>query len=138
MLSKVELKRIAYERLADAEALCQANRFDGAVYLCGYVVEIMLKLRICKTLRWDGFPETRKEFEGLSNFKTHDFDMLLHLSGVEEKIKNNFLIEWSTVKTWNPEFRYNRVNLLNSTERKSRKVEVQETLDATRKLISVL
>jgi hypothetical protein len=74
MLLKSDLKRIASARLADAEALFLANRLDGAAYLCGYVIEITLKLRICKTMQWLGFPESRKEFEGLLSFKTHDLD----------------------------------------------------------------
>jgi len=44
MLSRADLKRIATERLADAEILLKAERYDGATYLRGYVVEMMLKL----------------------------------------------------------------------------------------------
>ncbi len=65
MILKAELRRIAVARLADAELLLQAKRFDGASYLSGYAVEIGLKLRICKTLKWQGFPETNSEFNGL-------------------------------------------------------------------------
>ena len=69
MLLKLELKRMARERLADAEILFNAGRFDAATYLCGYVMEIVLKLSICKTLKWDSFPESRKEFEGLASLR---------------------------------------------------------------------
>lgn len=50
MLTRAELTHIAQARLADAEALHQAGRYDGAVYLCGYAVEVGLKHRICVTL----------------------------------------------------------------------------------------
>ncbi|MCB0065385.1 MAG: HEPN domain-containing protein [Caldilineaceae bacterium] len=68
-------------RLEDAEVLLAANRYDGAMYLCGYAVELALKARICRTLKWAGYPSTRKEFEGYQSLRTHDLKVLLHLSG---------------------------------------------------------
>lgn len=106
MIPKIELKRIAFARLKDAEILLKAKRFDGASYLSGYAVEIGLKLRICKTLKWQGFPESNSEFQGLSSFKTHDFDVLLRLSGIEDQVKTHYLVEWSDLKPWKPELRY--------------------------------
>lgn len=138
MLLKAELKRIAKERLVDAEILFNAGRFDGATYLCGYVIEIVLKLRICKTLKWEGFPDSRKEFEKYSSFKTHDFDSLLHLSGVEDKVKQSYLSEWSTVRTWNPELRYNVVASMNKAEMLKKKQDVFEVISATKTLMDVL
>jgi hypothetical protein len=70
------------------------------------VVEIALKARICRTLKWVGFPEHPKEFQALTSFKTHDLDMLLFLSGREQRIKTNHLAEWSAIATWDPEVRY--------------------------------
>lgn len=106
MIPRIELKRIATARLIDAEFLLKAKRFDGASYLSGYAVEIGLKLRICKTLKWQGFPETNSEFQGLSSFKTHDFDALLRLSGIEEQVKSQYFAELSDLKPWKPELRY--------------------------------
>ena len=106
MLSRQELRKTAKARLRDAEVLTRWRRYDGAVYLCGYAVEMRLKARICQTLKWTGFPDTRKEFEGYNTFRTHDLDRLLHLSGVESKIKTVHLAEWSIVATWDPEVRY--------------------------------
>ena len=106
MLTKVELREIARARLRDSEVLFNASRYDGAIYLCGYCVEIALKNRICKALNWIGYPSTRKDFENLSSFKTHNLDILLKLSGSENKIKTKFLAEWSLVAVWEPEARY--------------------------------
>jgi len=106
MIAKTELKRIAAARLLDAEALVNAQRLDGAVYLCGYAVEIALKARICDTLNWADFPESSNEFQGLLSFKTHDFNTLLRLSGVEDRIKMSYLAEWSILKLWKPELRH--------------------------------
>ncbi len=106
MISQADLDNLATARLDDAEALLTAGRFDGAVYLCGYAVELKLKARICRALNWLEFPSSRREFEGLLSFKTHDLDILLHLSGVESTIKASHLAEWSVVVNWEPELRY--------------------------------
>lgn len=106
MIAVSELKSIARDRFKDAQVLAANQRYDGAVYLCGYVVEMALKAQICKTLKWDGFPETRSEWEGKSSLKVHDFEQLLNFTGVGAKIKPGYLAEWDVVRTWQPEFRY--------------------------------
>lgn len=116
MILPTELRAIARARLKDAEALLSAGRYDGAVYLCGYSVEIGLKARICRTLRWDGFPSTSKEFEDYRSFKTHNLDVLLHLSGAEKKIKPTYLTAWSFVAGWEPDTRYKQIGTATSTE----------------------
>lgn len=80
-----------------------------ARYLCGYAIELVLKARICRTLRWTGYPSTRKEFEGFVSFKIHRLDLLLTLSGQELNIKTNYFADWSIVATWDPELRYSAV-----------------------------
>lgn len=75
-------------------------------YLCGYAVEIALKARICRTLSWSGYPAMPREFQNYQAFRTHNLDVLLHLSGVEERIKTTLLAEWSVVATWDSEVRY--------------------------------
>jgi hypothetical protein len=109
MLSRRELKQIARARLKDAEVLFGAKRYDGASYLCGYAVEIALKAKVCATLKWKGFPSTKREFDSYQSFKTHSLDVLLTLSGVEEKIKKRYLTDWSVVAEWDPEARYKPV-----------------------------
>jgi HEPN domain-containing protein len=106
MLTKNELQKISRARLRDSEILLNSGRYDGAIYLCGYALEIKLKLRICKTLGWPGYPSTNKEFENLQSFKTHKLDILLRLSGIEKKIKENYLGLWSIAAEWDPEARY--------------------------------
>ena len=36
----------------------------------------------------------------------HDLDVLLHLSGVEQRIKTQHLADWSLVAKWDPQLRY--------------------------------
>jgi HEPN domain-containing protein len=106
MISNKELRRIARGRLRDAQVLLLSKRFDGAFYLCGYAVELALKARICRTLRWSRFPSSAKEFEGLKSVRTHDLSVLLRFSGIEARIKERYMAEWSVVVRWNPERRY--------------------------------
>ena len=109
MLDKMEIRKIAKARLKDAEMLVAARRFEGAIYICGYAVELSLKARICRTLKWSGFPSTNNEFKDYRSFKTHNLDVLLHLTGIEEKIKRELFAEWSAVAEWDPESRYNPI-----------------------------
>ena len=106
MIAAKDLRTIARARLRDAKVLLLAKRFDGAVYLCGYAVELALKARICRTLRWSEFPERANEFQGLQSLKTHDLGLLLRLSGVRDRITAKYVAEWSVVADWTPEQRY--------------------------------
>jgi len=109
MIPVADLRKIARARLRDAEVLLGARRYDGAVYLCGYAIEVALKARICRTLKWKEYPSTKAEFQGYGSFRTHDLDALLHLSGREAAIKPKYLAEWSTVAVWDPNTRYQAI-----------------------------
>ena len=95
------------------------------------MVEIALKGRICKVLNWKGFPQTRSEFQNFQSFRTHDLDVLLSLSGVEDRIRTKYLIEWSAVANWDPEARYNPVG-------NTKKADAQLLVEAARRLLGVL
>jgi hypothetical protein len=97
---------MARARLRDAQVLLRARRFDGAYYLAGYAIELALKARICRTLKWTEFPEASKEFGGLQSLRTHDLEILLKFSGVESRVHATRKKEWSVVVEWNPEKRY--------------------------------
>ena len=112
MLKIEELRQIAKERLEEADILWRNKKFDGAVYLCGYAVELGLEARICKTLGWSDFPDT-KEYQ---SFKTHDLDTLLHLSGIERTVKTEKTEEWSTVASWDSNMRYRPVGSANEKQ----------------------
>ena len=103
-----ELQKLSQDRLEDAKLLFKAERFDWAVYTCGYAVELALKKKICETLRWKGYPSSNKEFDQLKCFRTHDLETLLHLSGVEDLVKEGTegFADWSIIASWNPEMRY--------------------------------
>ena len=106
MIANNDLKSIANDKLLDAEVLLNGSRFDGAVYVCGYAVEVALKFRICRTLNWPEFPSTRKDFENYRSLGVHDLDVLLSFTGLESTVKGKSLYDWSVVSKWDPEKRY--------------------------------
>ena len=126
-MQKSEIDEIVNARLTDAEVLLEASRFDGSVYLCGYGVELFLKAQICKTLKWNEYPMSGK----FSSFRTHDLDVLLQLTGLEQKVKADYMNEWSTVAQWNPEARYKPVGTVSGDEAKA-------MLDSAKELIGKL
>lgn len=109
MLSILELEQIAAARLLDGKTLHGAQRYDGAFYISGYAIELTLKARICKTLQWNGFPDTNKEFERFSSFRVHDLAVLLKLTGRESIVMTHHVAEWSIVASWKPQARYVRI-----------------------------
>lgn len=123
MITLSDLNTLSLARLEDAKALMKAERYDGAMYIAGYAIELALKARICKTLKWTEFPET----QDYRSFKVHNLDVLLHLSGIEDDINSNYWIDWSLASKWNPENRY-KTNALVS------KQEAEETLESIEKL----
>jgi len=93
MISNKDLRAIGRARLRDAQVLLRARRLDGSFYLCGYAVELVLKARICRTLRWPGFPESAQDFKGYQLLRTHDLEILLRFSGAEGRVKSKYLAE---------------------------------------------
>jgi len=116
MISTKDLRIIGRARLRDAQILLKARRFDGSFYLCGYAVELVLKARICRTLRWPGFPESTQDFKGFQLLRTHDLEILLRFSGAEGRVKAKYLAEWSVVLKWHPEKRYQAIGQLTPRE----------------------
>lgn len=116
MISVPDLDSIAQARVADANVLAAAGRFDGALYLCGYAVEIALKARICRTLNWPAFPESNTEFRSFQSFRTHELAVLLQLTGRETDIKTAHFAARSTVEVWRPESRYRTIGSASNTD----------------------
>lgn len=131
MIARTDLRKRAKAKLKDAEILYQNKRYDGAVYLSGYVMELILKARTCRTLNWTDFPETNREFQEYRSFKTHNLDILLSLSGLEQKIKIHHFVDWSNVNQWNPEMRYSDIGNVSS-------VDAKDMIDSIKNLMGVI
>ena len=127
MIPAAALVELARARRDDAAALIRSKRYDGAIYICGYAVELALKARICKTLGWTEF-RTTDEYRSV---KTHSLEVLLRFSGVERKIKAKLGVEWSAVKKWSPELRYDHTVAASASD-------AQRMLEATRKIMRAL
>jgi hypothetical protein len=131
MIARKELRNLVRARLRDAEILYANRRYAGAVYVCGYAVELVLKDRICRTLKWAGFPETSQEMQSYRSFIVHNLEVLLHLSGVEAHIKTRYMTAWSIVVQWDPELRY-------QPSRQTTRMDAFNMLSAARTLARIL
>lgn len=107
MITRSDLRKTAREYLQSAEILRASRKYDVSVYLCGYAVEIALKERICRTLKWPGFPATSGEFNYYRSLQTHNLEVLLNLSTAGDKVIAALAGDWSILAAWNPEQRYN-------------------------------
>ncbi len=50
MINPQEIEKLAWQRLEEAKILYENKMFDGAFYLAGYSVELMLKSKICNRM----------------------------------------------------------------------------------------
>ena len=50
MIDLSDFEDVARARLKDAIVLTFGDRYDGAIYLCGFAVEIAFKIKISKEL----------------------------------------------------------------------------------------
>lgn len=74
MKTKAEIEAIADQKLREAECLLKGGFPDGAFYLGGYCVELLLKARVCKTLKINEFFLFNKgKQEAYKPYKSHDF-----------------------------------------------------------------
>ena len=77
-----DLTAVAEARLREFRVLRNAKEYAGAVYLGRYVLEVLLKCAICKRLGKDELPTI---------FHSHDLNVLLYYSGLEEPLKQDAL-----------------------------------------------
>jgi HEPN domain-containing protein len=123
MASRNQLKTLALVRRREAQVLFDAELYDGARYLSGYVLELALKARICRLLDLEEYPDTG---ELRRVYATHDLDQLLKLAGLSRKLslqQKALFDSWSTAALWKPERRYDVPGTV--AER-----DVQDILDA--------
>jgi|SRR5579863_451904 len=92
----------AEERWRDAQCLHAAARFDGAIYLCGYVLECFLKFVICGRRR-------QRSIE-LQEVKSHNLVELLGRSHLAVRLRQEqmelFLAFQRVNAEWSVELRY--------------------------------
>ena len=113
MPTRKELQELAQLRLKEAETLFEAGLYDGAAYLCGYVIEFALKARICKLLEVNQYPPSieNKNTQRITNaYAIHDCDQLSLLARFKSQVdltrNPGLYANWSTATDWTPEMRY--------------------------------
>ena len=92
MKNAEEIKKLSNLRLAEATILCEKEKYDGAFYLAGYSVELMLKAKICEHFKIDNlFDKEGCTIQGIKDLRdvveTHNINLLLIFSGLEEKFR---------------------------------------------------
>ncbi|MBK7959379.1 MAG: hypothetical protein IPK03_15570 [Bacteroidetes bacterium] len=96
MTNPEEIRKLARQRLQEAVILCDNNMSDGAYYLAGYSVELMLKAKICDRIGipnvFDDSSKSNSE-KGMGEIrktlKTHNLFTLLIFSGLKIKFDND-------------------------------------------------
>ena len=91
MTNPEEIRKLAYLRLKEADVLYNNGLFDGAFYLAGYSVELMLKAKICERINVPNLFDEKSTtiIEGISDIRkvvrTHNLFTLLIMSGLKNK-----------------------------------------------------
>lgn len=108
-MNRDDFQRISRLRVREAKALLDKAFYSGAYYLLGYAVECALKACIAKQTKKHDFPDKNTVRESY----THDLEKLLRVAGLatflDDEMKNNsqFKINWTIVKDWKEDSRYN-------------------------------
>ncbi len=98
-MNRSDFQKLAEQRLAGAEVLLAAGRFDCTYYVSGYAVECALKACVARKTREGDFPprDTKKIW-------THSLVDLLDSAGLNEAINaitnEKFNRNWATAKDW--------------------------------------
>jgi HEPN domain-containing protein len=107
-MNRFDLQTMSEERVADAAALLNAERYQAAYYLCGYAIECALKACIARKTREFDFPDRKL----VNDSYVHDVGKLLKVAGLEQLLdeegKQNslFAANWVTVQDWSEASRY--------------------------------
>lgn len=78
-ISQELLRRLAGAREEDFETLRREERYAVAVYLGGYVLELLLKYAACHSLHLEALPV---------ELQTHDLEVLLLFSGFQTALEH--------------------------------------------------
>jgi hypothetical protein len=112
-LNRETLQLLADSRIREAELLLRHSSWTGAYYLTGLGVECALKACLARAVQRHDFPD--KSF--INKAYTHKLEDLAKLDGelwvelsneldLDRKLRSN----WSNVRQWDDEKRYDMVN----------------------------
>ena len=101
-------RRLAEERITEAQALLDAGLASGAYYLAGYSIECALKASICRLFGAQELPDKATVDRSYS----HDLSQLIKVAGLEGELRQqeaadpDFQINWTIAKDWTVASRY--------------------------------
>jgi len=107
-MNRNDFRKLALIRLREARTLLRNRHYEGAYYLCGYVIECGLKACIAKKTKRYDFPDKKV----VNDSYTHSIEKLVGIAGLrqylqeEMKRDKNFENSWARVKDWSEEGRY--------------------------------
>jgi hypothetical protein len=116
-MNRADLQQLSDLRFREAQALLAAGLADGAYYLAGYAIECALKACIARRTREHDFPD--KKLVGDSY--THDLEKLFRLAelnndwDVELSANPSQVTNWTLIRSWSEESRYERRRSLQET-----------------------
>lgn len=86
---------IVERRRVDMEVLLRAKRYDGAVYLGGYVIECLLKAAVCQWIDEETLPQ---------RYMVHDLQWLRQQAALT--VPQHLRRRWERVVDWDVSVRY--------------------------------
>ena len=109
-----DIGKAGKHRLKDAEALMDAVRWRGAMYLAGYTVECMLKEKLMRMFDCRNMEELSEELlrRGMlaaeQSIFTHQLEFLLRLTNGSQRMRQNIEVwrQFIRVNRWVPAWRY--------------------------------
>jgi len=112
-------------RMDDARALLNATRWRGAMYIAGYAVECLLKMKLMRVHNCRHLRELEEELQrrGLlaaqTTIFTHQLELLLRLTSAIDRLRQNeeYWRLFNLVNRWVPAWRYT-ADLSNSDDAK--------------------
>ncbi len=110
-----EQMKAGIHRRADAQALLKAKRWRGAMYLAGYSIECLLKVKLMQMYVCTNLRELEEELQrrGLLaehvTIFTHQLEILIRLTNGLDRLRQNVQLwpSFNIVNRWIPAWRYN-------------------------------
>ncbi len=112
-MNRRDFKQLSFIRLQEARVLLKNKNYEGAYYLCGYVIECAFKACIAKNTKRYDFPP---DIKTVAAIYVHEPERLVKAAGLEMKLKDEmkrnriFADNWGIVKDWRESSRYEKHN----------------------------
>ncbi len=117
-MNRDDLKELSVIRLEEVEFLLQNGKYDGAYYLCGYIIEYAIKACIAKRINQYDFPDKVTT----QNAYSHSFTGLINAAKLEPQLRielrsnSIFASMWNVVIDWKPDSRYEKNSEIKANE----------------------